>query len=65
MFRVAYAIGVLPRAEQVDFHLGFLSNAIDNVFLWGAGRVLRSGTRIPNHEGFWARSARVESENKR
>ena len=35
MFKVAYAIGVLPRAKQFDPHLGFLGSIIDNVFLLG------------------------------
>ena len=35
VFKVAYAIGVLPRAKQFDPHLGFLGRTIDNVFLLG------------------------------
>ena len=35
VFKVAYAIGVLPRAKQFDPHLGFLGSTIDNVFLLG------------------------------
>ena len=38
VFKVAYAIGVLPRAKQFDPHLGFLGSTIDKVFLLGGRR---------------------------
>ena len=60
MLRVAYAIGVLPRAEKVDPHLGFLCNPPVMFFFGWAGRVLRRVPRIPSREGWWARSVRSE-----
>ena len=60
MFKVAYAIGVLPRAKKFDPHLGFLGSTIDNVFFLGGRQSASFGPRIPSREGLWTRSVRTE-----